>query len=150
MALLLSLGEKKAGTGFRGKNRNIYGGNRFRNIKKMAGTHFLIGIRNQNGKIGSKKGPEFGIPLEFAEFRSDFPTKMCLCCGKVILSVRKLKPQHPRITFFSESPAPSAVNLSSTTIFSHWIGSFGSLGSCRCSFNGGGGSLSLLLACEWR
>jgi hypothetical protein len=27
-----------------GKNRNIYGGNRFRNIKKMAGTNFPIGI----------------------------------------------------------------------------------------------------------
>jgi hypothetical protein len=27
----------------------------------MAGTHFLIGIGNQNGKIGSKKGPESGI-----------------------------------------------------------------------------------------
>jgi hypothetical protein len=26
------------------KNRNIYGGNRFRNIKKMAGTNFPIGI----------------------------------------------------------------------------------------------------------
>ncbi len=57
------------------KNRKIYGGNRFRNIKNMAGTHFLIGIGNQIGKIGSKKGPEFGIPPEFPEFRSDFPTK---------------------------------------------------------------------------
>jgi hypothetical protein len=28
----------------------------------MAGTHVLIGIGNQNGKIGSKKGPESGIP----------------------------------------------------------------------------------------
>ncbi len=41
----------------------------------MAGTHFLIGIGNQNGKIGSKKGPEFGIPAELPGFRSDFPTK---------------------------------------------------------------------------
>jgi hypothetical protein len=42
----------------------------------MAGTHFLIGIGIQIGKIGSKKGPEFGIPPEFPEFRSDFPTKV--------------------------------------------------------------------------
>ncbi len=76
-ALLLSLGEKRMGTVFRGKkNRKIYGGNRFRNIKNMVGTHFLIGIGNQIGKIGSKKGPEFGIPREFPEFRSDFPTKL--------------------------------------------------------------------------
>ncbi len=75
MALLLSLG-KRAGTVSAEKNRKIYCGNRFRNIKNMAGTHFLIRIGNQIGKIGSKKGPEFGIPPEFAEFRSDFPTKV--------------------------------------------------------------------------
>ena len=73
------------------KNRNIYGGNRFRNIKKMAGTHFLIGIGNQNGKIGSKKGPEFGIPAELPEFRSDFPTK-AWNIAKDALRVAKLEP----------------------------------------------------------
>jgi hypothetical protein len=48
----LSLGEKREGTFLREKKRKIYGGNRFRNIKNMAGTHFLIGIGNQIGKIG--------------------------------------------------------------------------------------------------
>ncbi len=53
---------------------DIYGGNRFRNLKKMAGTHFLIGIGNQNGKIGSKKGPESGIPRNSGGIPADFPT----------------------------------------------------------------------------
>ncbi len=76
-ALLLSIGEKRAGTVFRGKKkRKIYGGNRFRNIKThMAGTHFLIGIGNQIGKIGSKKGPESGIPAEFRRISGGFPNQ---------------------------------------------------------------------------
>jgi hypothetical protein len=52
---------------------NIYGGNRFQNLKKMAGTHFLMGIGNQNGKIGSKKGPESGIPQN----SGGFPNQAC-------------------------------------------------------------------------
>ena len=50
------------------KNWTIYGRNRFRNINNMAGTHFSIGIGNQIGKIGSKKGPESGIPNQASFF----------------------------------------------------------------------------------
>jgi hypothetical protein len=37
--------------------------------------HFPIGIGNQIGKIGSKKGLESGIPQNSVEFRPEFPTK---------------------------------------------------------------------------
>jgi hypothetical protein len=62
------------------KKRKIYGGNWFRNIKNIAGTHFLIGIGNQIGKIGSKKGPESGIPWNSGGIPADFPTKICGMC----------------------------------------------------------------------
>ncbi len=42
----------------------------------MAGTHFPIGIGNQIGKIGSKKGPESGILRNSVVFRPEFPTKV--------------------------------------------------------------------------
>jgi hypothetical protein len=70
------LGKKRQEQFSAEKNRKIYGGNRFRNLKKMAGTHFLIGIGNQNGKIGSKKGPESGIPRNSGGIPADFPTKV--------------------------------------------------------------------------
>jgi hypothetical protein len=57
------------------KKRNIYGGNGFRNIKKMAGINFPIGIGNQTGKIDSKKGPETGIPRNSGGIPAEFPTK---------------------------------------------------------------------------
>jgi len=58
------------------KKRNIYGGNGFRNIKKMAGINFPIGIGNQTGKIDSKKGPETGIPRNSGGIPAEFPTKV--------------------------------------------------------------------------
>ena len=58
------------------KKRNIYGGNGFRNIKKMAGINFPIGIGNQTGKIDSKKGPETGIPRNSGGIPAEFPTKL--------------------------------------------------------------------------
>ena len=57
------------------KNRKIYGGNRNRNIKKMAGKHFPIGIGKQIGKIGSKKGPESGIRRNSGGIPPEFTTK---------------------------------------------------------------------------
>jgi len=92
------------------KNRKIYGGNRFRNIKNMAGTHFLIGIGNQIGKIGSKKGPEFGIPPEFPEFRSDFPTKLPLWRGGTTPSARISMPTAGLL-----APSPSSSGASTPT-----------------------------------
>ncbi len=47
---------------------------------------------------------------------------MCLCSGRVTVSVLKLK-CHLRMIFVSDSP-PSTVNLSSATIFTQRIGSF--------------------------
>ncbi len=54
------------------------------------------------------------------------------------MSVRKLK-SHPRIMFVSDNP-PSAVNLSSATIFSRGIGSLGSLGRAATSIARGIGA----------
>jgi hypothetical protein len=61
-ALLLSLGKKGREQSSAEKNRKIYGGNRFRNIKKIAVKHFPIGIGIGIRKIDSKKCPEAGIP----------------------------------------------------------------------------------------
>ncbi len=54
-------------------------------IKKMAGKHFPIGIGKQIRKMGSKKGPESRIPL-------DFPTKLWArkqhACPSHLISLR--------------------------------------------------------------
>ncbi len=68
-ALLLSLGRKKGGNSFPWKKIGKFMAGIGIRIKKMAGTHIPIGIGKQIGKMGSKKGPESGIPL-------DFPTKI--------------------------------------------------------------------------
>ena len=56
---------------------------------------------------------------------------MYLCSGRETVSVRKLK-SHPKIVFVSDNP-PSAFNLSSATIFSRGIGSFGLMGHAATS-----------------
>ena len=47
----------------------------YRKAEKMAGTQNPIGKRKQTEEIPAKKGPENGIPRNFPEFRSEFPTK---------------------------------------------------------------------------
>jgi hypothetical protein len=56
------------------KNRKIYGGKKNRNVKKMAGTHFPIGIGKKTEKNSQKKSPEFGIPRNSGGIPAEFPT----------------------------------------------------------------------------